>query len=58
MLTGEITVDDTAPAPQDNAPYVAKYGERIANGPWRTPEVFAETYSVALRFTPNRVRGF
>ncbi len=58
VLTGEIAVDDSAPAPQDNARYLAKYGELIANGPWGTPEVFAETYSVPLRFTPDRVRGF
>ncbi|MGI5127117.1 TIGR03667 family PPOX class F420-dependent oxidoreductase [Pseudonocardia sp. CA-107938] len=58
VLTGEITVDSAAPAPQDNPPYLAKYGDRIANGSWRTPEVFAETYGVPLRFTPRRVRGF
>lgn len=58
VLTGTVAVDDSAPAPQDNREYVAKYGERIANGPWGTPEVFAETYSVPLRFTPDRVRGF
>lgn len=58
VLTGTVAVDDRAPAPQDNPAYLAKYGERIANGSWRTPEVFAETYSVPLRFTPDRVRGF
>ena len=58
VLTGTVAVDATAPAPQDNAPYLAKYGERITNGPWGTPAVFAETYSVPLRFTPERVRGF
>jgi len=58
VLTGSVAVDESAPAPQDNPPYLAKYGERIANGPWGTPEVFAGTYSVPLRFTPDRVRGF
>jgi PPOX class probable F420-dependent enzyme len=58
VLTGEAVVDDSVPAPQDNGPYVAKYGEQIARGSWGTPEVFAETYSVPLRFTPRRVRGY
>jgi len=57
VLTGEVTEDPTAPAPQDNEPYLAKYGSRIANGGWKTPEVFAETFGVPLRFTPTRVRG-
>jgi PPOX class probable F420-dependent enzyme len=57
VLTGEAVVDATAPAPADNAPYLAKYGARIASGPWRTPEVFGETYGVPVRFTPRRVRG-
>jgi PPOX class probable F420-dependent enzyme len=58
VLTGEAVVDDSVPAPPDNGPYVAKYGDQIARGSWRTPEVFAETYSVPLRFTPRRVRGY
>jgi PPOX class probable F420-dependent enzyme len=57
VLTGEAVVDDGAPAPQDNGPYLAKYGDRITGGPWRTAEVFGRTYDVALRITPHRVRG-
>jgi PPOX class probable F420-dependent enzyme len=57
VLTGEAVVDESAPAPQDNEPYLAKYGDLIAGGSWRTPEVFAETFSVPVRFTPARVRG-
>ena len=38
--------------------YLAKYGGLITGGPWGTAEVFAETYSVALRFRPRRVRGY
>lgn len=57
VLTGEVIEDASAPAPQDNPPYLAKYGEQIAGGSWRTPEVFAETFGVPLRFTPTRVRG-
>ena len=57
VLTGEVVVDQSTPAPPDNQPYLAKYGEQIAGGPWGTAEVFAETYDVALRFTPSRIRG-
>jgi PPOX class probable F420-dependent enzyme len=57
VLTGEIVEDPTAPAPADNPPYLEKYGSQIAGGSWKTPEVFAETFGVPLRFTPTRVRG-
>lgn len=57
VLTGEITEVADEPAVPDNPGYLAKYGAQIADGPWGTPEVFARTYSVALRFRPTRVRG-
>lgn len=57
VLTGEITEAPDEPAAPDNPAYLAKYGSQIADGPWGTPEVFAQTYSVALRFRPRRVRG-
>ena len=57
VLTGEVVVDGTAPAVPDNRPYLDKYGDAIAGGSWGTPEVFAETFGVPLRFTPDRVRG-
>jgi PPOX class probable F420-dependent enzyme len=57
VLTGEVTEDPGAPAPVDNPPYLAKYGDKIANASWTTPEVFAETFGIPLRFTPTRVRG-
>ena len=57
VLTGEIADAPDAPSPADHPEYLAKYGDFIANGPWRTPEVFAETYSAPLRFTPTRLRG-
>ncbi len=56
VLTGEITEAPEEPAVPDNAAYLAKYGTRIAGG-WGTPEAFAETFSVPLRFRPRRVRG-
>ena len=58
VLTGEITEEPDEPSPADNVPYLAKYGDRITGGPWGDAEVFAKTYSVALRFRPRRVRGF
>lgn len=57
VLTGEVTVAPDEPAVPDNPAYLAKYGSRIAGGPWGTPEVFAQTFSVPLRFRPRRVRG-
>ncbi len=57
VLTGEVAEAPGEPPVPDNPAYLAKYGGQIAGGPWRTPEVFAETYSVALRFRPHRVRG-
>ena len=57
VLTGGIADAPDAPAPSDNPAYLAKYGDFIAGGPWGTPDVFGETYSVPLRFTPTRLRG-
>jgi hypothetical protein len=36
--------------------YVHKYRDFIARN-FGTPETFAQRYSVALRITPDRVRG-
>ena len=57
VLTGEIMVAPDEPAVPDNPAYLDKYGGEIAAGSWATPEVFAQTYSVPLRFRPTRVRG-
>jgi PPOX class probable F420-dependent enzyme len=57
VLTGEAAVDDDAPPVHENPDYLAKYGERIAAG-WGSAERFASLYSVPLRITPRRVRGF
>jgi PPOX class probable F420-dependent enzyme len=57
VLTGEISEQPDEPGAPDNAPYLAKYGDRISGGPWGSAEVFARTYSVALRFRPTRIRG-
>jgi PPOX class probable F420-dependent enzyme len=57
VLSGEIADAPDAPSVADNSAYVDKYGERIKNMSYGTPEKFGAEYSVALRFTPHRVRG-
>jgi hypothetical protein len=55
-VLGSAAVSDDPPA--DALPtYVAKYAEFIARNGW-TPESFAADYSVPLRITASRLRGF
>ena len=57
VFTGEARIATDQP-PADQVPaYVAKYQERIRRiGP--TPERFAQDYSVPIRVTPTRLRGY
>jgi PPOX class probable F420-dependent enzyme len=57
VLSGTAVDAPDAPAVADNPDYLAKYGSWITGGPWGSAEVFTQTYSVALRFRPDRVRG-
>jgi PPOX class probable F420-dependent enzyme len=57
VLTGEIVDAPHAPAASDNPDYLTKYGARITSG-WGSAEAFGAQYSVPLRFTPRRVRGY
>jgi PPOX class probable F420-dependent enzyme len=57
VLTGEIIDAPDAPPAAHNPAYLAKYGERITSG-WGSAEAFDAQYSVPLRFTPRRVRGY
>jgi PPOX class probable F420-dependent enzyme len=57
VLTGTVTAAPDVPGVPDNPAYLAKYGSLIAGGPWGSAEVFAATFSVPLRFRPDRVRG-
>ena len=57
VLTGEIVEAPDAPPTAANPAYLAKYGERITSG-WGSAEAFDAKYSVPLRFTPRRVRGY
>ena len=52
--TAALSTDPPASAVDD---YVAKYGELIAGNGW-TLSSFAADYSVALRITPARLRGW
>ena len=57
VFTGEARVSQDDP-PADQLPvYVEKYKDFIARS-FGTPADFAAKYSVALRITPTKVRGF
>jgi PPOX class probable F420-dependent enzyme len=57
VLTGRAVVDRTAP-PADKVPqYQEKYRQLIA-ALGMTPDEFAASYAVAIRFVPDRISGF
>jgi PPOX class probable F420-dependent enzyme len=56
VATGTAAVSDDLPA-HEVAEYVDKYAGLIARNGW-TPESFAADYSVPIRITIGRVRGF
>ena len=57
VLTGDARIDGEAPSADTVAEYLAKYRGEIERL-WTTPEGFAGEYSVAIRMTPTRLRGF
>lgn len=57
VLIGDARLDPGAPAVTENAEYLEKYEKGIA-GLEMTPTEFADDYSVALRITPSKLRGF
>lgn len=57
IFAGQATLDESAPANHAVAAYVGKYREHMA-AMGMTPEAFANDYSVAIRVTPTKVRGF
>lgn len=57
VLTGTAEVEPTAPAADQNPAYVEKYADGIASINM-TPESFAASYSVPIRVTPAKLRGF
>jgi PPOX class probable F420-dependent enzyme len=58
IITGEAHIDGTAPPVDRNPPYVAKYQEEIKRIGLFNAEAMALTYSVAIRLTPRKLRGF
>lgn len=56
IISGRAAISDDPPA--DAVPsYVEKYRERMARNGW-SPADFAGSYSVPLRITPTRLRGW
>lgn len=56
ILTGEARVDDATPPANQLPAYLAKYASGIQSI-GMTPESFAQSYSVPIRFTPRKLRG-
>jgi PPOX class probable F420-dependent enzyme len=57
VMTGEARICPDEPSAAENQAYAEKYAGYIADGPWGTPEKFAEKYRVPIRITPAKVRG-
>jgi len=58
ILTGTAAVDTGAPPLNKNRAYMAKYRAEIARLKLGTPAKMASEYSVAVRITPKKLRGF
>ncbi|MDQ6918809.1 MAG: TIGR03667 family PPOX class F420-dependent oxidoreductase [Candidatus Dormibacteraeota bacterium] len=57
IVTGSASLAPEEPPPDQNAAYLAKYAAAITRIGMDT-ESFTQLYSVALRVTPEKVRGF
>jgi len=57
VFAAEARIDEGAPPANEVAAYIEKYRAGIASL-GATPESFAQSYSVALRVRPTKVRGF
>ncbi len=57
VFLGEASVDLSAPAATENVKYLKKYERGIADL-GMTPEEFSRDYSIPIRVTPTRFRGF
>jgi PPOX class probable F420-dependent enzyme len=58
ILTGTAAVDTSAPPLNKNRAYLAKYRTEIARLKLGSPAKMASEYSVAVRITPKKLRGF
>jgi PPOX class probable F420-dependent enzyme len=57
VLTGAAVIDEKGFSDEERAAYNAKYDKPIA-GLGMTPEQFHDSYSVLIRITPDKLRGF
>jgi len=57
VVWGEMRVSDDPPADQV-AEYVEKYRGRIEALSWKTPDVYAQDFSVPLRIDISRIHGW
>ncbi|HUZ85317.1 MAG TPA: TIGR03667 family PPOX class F420-dependent oxidoreductase [Candidatus Baltobacterales bacterium] len=58
IVIAGAALDPLAPPLHQNARYVAKYHQEMARLGLGPPEKMTETFSVALRLIPSKVRGF
>lgn len=58
IVMAGATIDRSAPPVHQNAAYVTKYRTEMTRLGLGRPEKMAETYSVAIRLVPSKVRGF
>ncbi len=58
IINGEASIVADVPPAHEHPAYLEKYRAGIARIGMATPEAFAQSYSVAIRVTPARVRGF
>ena len=58
VVTGAAAIDTAAPPLHENPPYLEKYAAEIKRIDQGTPEQMGQAYSVAIRVTPSKVRGF
>jgi len=56
VVTGDATVDESAPPASDVPEYLERYGPFIERNRW-TPESFSADYSVPIRVRATRLRG-
>jgi PPOX class probable F420-dependent enzyme len=57
IFTGTAVLDESAPLAHQNPAYLEKYRSGIADIQM-TPESMGESYNVAIRVRPEKVRGF
>jgi PPOX class probable F420-dependent enzyme len=57
VITGTAVIDEAFPKADQNSAFLEKYGEQIpAIG--MTPDSYTQTYSVTIRITPTKIRGW